>query len=186
MRRMFTILRQLAARAFVLGAVALVAVGVSGGVAAGLGAVAGHRFVAGDPPGVTYSAARCSEFREYVPQAGTCEQAATEHHFGEVVEYRAAAGVLGLVLLAGYAVARRQRPQWFAVDRLPTAFDITVATTAYGIAAAFLIGYAFDQMLLKYDGAGLFLSGGIVAAACAIFFAARFVRVITAPAPLGP
>src|SRR5690242_1523002 len=88
--------------------IALVAVGVSGLLPWGMGATAGKGFVAGDPPGVTYTTARCADVFEYAPHARSCEQAATEHHFGEVVDSRIAAGVLGAVVLAVAAWRRRR------------------------------------------------------------------------------
>src|SRR5215217_2487440 len=60
------------------------------GTAELLGRLYGPGFVAGDLPGVTYTRERCAEFLEYFPHAGGCEQAATLHHWGEVVEYRVA------------------------------------------------------------------------------------------------
>jgi hypothetical protein len=170
------IFRQLFACAARLGTIGLVAVGVSGGVAAGLGAVAGRAFVAGDAPGVTYTASRCAEFHEYAPHARTCEAGAAAHHFREVVMYRLGAGVLGLALFGVLVLARRRYAHLLACDRLPLAFDDTVGATVFGLAGVGLLGLALDQVELGHDGAGFFLSGGIVAAVAAMFFAVRFVR----------
>ena len=172
------VLVQLMGRAVVLGAVALVAIGVSGGAAAVFGAVGGRNFVAGDPPGTHYSAARCADYLEYAPRARTCEQAATEHHYGEVVEYRLAAGVLGLLSLGVVGLARRRRPNLVATDRLPVAFDDTVALMAFGGAAVVLLGYGVDQLALGHDGAGGWLSGGLVALVATVWFVARFLQCV--------
>src|SRR5947207_3205365 len=83
-------------------AVGLIAVGVSGLLAAVFGAALGRDFVAGDRPGVTSTSARCADLREYAPGANTCRDAATIHHYGEIVDYRIAAGLLGLGLLCAY------------------------------------------------------------------------------------
>jgi hypothetical protein len=88
--------------AVVLGAVGLVAIGASGLVAELLGRLFGAGFVAGDLPGVTYTGQRCAQYLEYFPNAGGCEQAATLHHWGEVVEYRVAVGVVGAFVLGAY------------------------------------------------------------------------------------
>ena len=166
-----------------LGAIGLAAVGVSGVVAAAFGAIGGKSFVAGDPPGVSYTRARCADFFEYAPRAHTCEQAATIHHFGEVVNYRIAAGILGTLLLVGIALVRRRRPRSLAADRLPAAFDETIAAIAFGGAGAWLLGFGIDQAAQGYQGSGTYLSGGIVAALAAIWFAARFLRKVAATAP---
>ena len=172
--------------ALVLGAIALVAVGLSGGVAAAFGATLGTSFVSGDPPGTSYSRARCAEFHEYAPHTDTCERAATEHHYTEVVDYRLAAGVVGVGILATAAAVRRRRPHWLTADALPVAFDDTVATVAFALTAAGLLGNGIDQLLLGRNGAGFWLSGGIVAAAAAVWFASRFVRnVATEPVRAG-
>jgi hypothetical protein len=97
---------ELAGTAVLLGGVGLVAIGVSGLVAELLGRLLGAGFVAGDLPGMTYTTQRCAEFLEYFPDAGGCEQAAALHHWGEVVEYRVAAGGDGAgQWLSGAAVA---------------------------------------------------------------------------------
>src|SRR5437870_3226079 len=112
-------------------AVGLIAIGISGLIAWGLGAVAGKAFVAGDPPGVTYTAVRCRDFLEYAPHARSCTEAATAHHFDEVVWYRVAAGVLGCVVFLALVWARRRRePQ----ELQPESFVPTVAAAVFGIA----------------------------------------------------
>ena len=67
---------ELARTAVLLGTVGLVAIGASGALAELLGRLFGPAFVAGDLPGVTYTAQRCAEFLEYFPDAGSCQQAA--------------------------------------------------------------------------------------------------------------
>src|SRR5262249_20784397 len=69
----------------------------------------GDRFVAGDVPGVTYTAARCRDFREYHPEAATCAAAATAHHADEVSDYRVEAGILGAAVAGGAWAWRRRR-----------------------------------------------------------------------------
>jgi hypothetical protein len=57
------LIRQLFGSAVRLGAIGLIAVGVSGGVALLLGTFAGTSFVSGDAPTVRYTAVRCAEYR---------------------------------------------------------------------------------------------------------------------------
>jgi hypothetical protein len=167
---------ELALSAIRLVAVGLIALGISGIVAWALGVAAGKAFVAGDPPGVTYTAARCRDLFEYVPHARSCAQAATAHHFDEVVWYRIAAGALGCLAFLATAWARRRRvPR----DLQPEAFVPTVAATVFGIAGIWLIGQGIDNLILKTDGgAGSYLSGGVVAVAVAAWFTIPVIKAL--------
>jgi hypothetical protein len=158
-------------------AVGLVAVGISGIIAWSLGAAAGKAFVAGDPPGVTYTTARCRDFLEYVPHARSCAAAATTHHFDEVVWYRLAAGVLGGAVLLALAWARRRRQPH---ELQPETFVPTVAAAMFGIAGIWLIGQGVDNVILKTDGGGGgYLSGGVVAVVVAGWFTIPIFKALT-------
>jgi hypothetical protein len=102
-------------------------------VAEVLGRLFGAGFVAGDLPGMTYTPERCAESLEYFPDAGSCAKAAALHHWGEVVEYRVAAGVLGLLVLGAFLLwrLRARPPEYLGV--LPDGFPATVATSLYGV-----------------------------------------------------
>src|SRR5205085_1471638 len=102
--------RELVPSALLLLAVGLLAIGASGLLSMGLRAAWGSEFVAGDPPGVTYTAPRCADYERFHPEAGTCAEAAAAHHADEVETYRVAAGVLGLLVLGGWWFARRRAP----------------------------------------------------------------------------
>jgi hypothetical protein len=159
-----------------VGAIGLVAIGVSGVIAWGMGTVAGKAFVAGDPPGVTYSAARCRDFLEYVPHASSCVQAATTHHFGEVVWDRIAVGIFGGLVIATEAWARRRRQHR---ELQPETFIPTVAAAVFGLAGLWLIGQGIDAAVLKLDGgAGEYLSGGVVSLAVGMWFAIPVIRAL--------
>jgi hypothetical protein len=177
---------ELARTAVRLGAIALVAVGVSGLVAELFGRVFGARFVSGDLPGTSDTPARCAYFLEYFPRAGSCAHAAELHHWGEVVEYRVAAGVLGLLVLAGYALwQRRRQPRHVGV--LPDGFAATVATALYGVAGAGLLLLSLDAYVVAGGaGSGQWLSGAIVALAMAAGYAVPLSRTLLARADPGP
>jgi hypothetical protein len=172
---------ELARVAVRLGGVALVAIGASGLVAELLGRLLGAGFVAGDLPGVTYTPARCAEFLEYFPDAGGCEQAAAIHHWGEVVEYRVAAGVLGLLILGAFLAWHRAQggrpPAYLGV--LPDGFAAAVATSLYGLAAAVLALEGLDALLVAGgDGAGQWLSASVVALAMAVLYGFSLYRTM--------
>jgi hypothetical protein len=179
---------ELARATVLLGAVGLVAIGVSGALAELLGRLFGPALVAGDLPGVTYTAQRCAEFLEYFPDAGGCAQAAALHHWGEVVEYRVAVGVLGLLILDGFLLWRRrpdrQDPRYLGV--LPDGFLATVATSLYGMAAVALALLSLDSLLVADgDGTGQWLSAAIVAAAMAAVYGVSLYRTVLTRGRLG-
>jgi hypothetical protein len=175
--------RQLFGAMVRLGVTGLIAIGLSGAVAAGMGAAFGERFVAGDPPYVAYTKERCADFFEYEPRATSCEDAATRHHVGEVVQYRIAAGALGLVALGLYVVAKR-RWTWIR-DRsnLPAGFEATVGTSTFGLATVALAGQGLELFGIGgAAGAGQYLSGGLVAAVVAGWYGRSLYRTLSRPA----
>ncbi len=159
------------------------AIGASGLVAGGFGAAFGKSFVAGDANGVTYTPARCADFLEYFPRAGNCEAAATAHHFDEVVLYRVAAGVVGLLALGGWWLLRRGAKRRRS-GALPEGFSATIGVALFGLAAAGLIGLGGMQLLFGQPaGAGGLISGGVIALAVFAGFARSFVRGLSAAVP---
>jgi hypothetical protein len=166
-----------------LAGIGLLAIGISGVVALAGGRAFGKDFVSGDPPDVTYTANRCAELLEYYP-GGTCRSAATAHHFDEIVSYRIAAGVLGLLIVAGERLLvpgslRRQG------QRLPAGIIDTAGVTAFGLAAAALFGLGVSHLLvvqpqlaLSFSGSGQWLSGAIVAAPVAVYFGLRLLSLL--------
>jgi hypothetical protein len=170
--------RRLFSSAVLLGCVGLVAIGVSGLVAAALGGAFGKPFVSGDPPGVTYTAARCADFLEYHPEARTCAAAATAHHFDEVVQYRVAAGVLGLIGLLVYGVLRRTRP--FAGLAWAPRADLVgvVGAGAFGVAMVVLGGGGLAEAASGLNGAGQLVSAGLVSLVGCVAFLPLVVRTL--------
>jgi hypothetical protein len=150
------------------------AVGVSGAMADAMGAAYGRSFVSGDPPGVYYTKARCADYFEYEPHAGTCEQAATLHHFGETVDYRVAAGILGLTALAAYLIFRTT---WRLSSAVPAGFSAAVATLAFGLAAVALLASSLSGLASgRSVGQGADLSAGSVSAVAAVISAILLLR----------
>lgn len=154
-----------------IGVVGLLAVGASGLLGA-LGAAAyGKAFVSGDPADVRYSAARCADFQEY-HRAPTCAQAATLHHYDEVVGLRLEVGALALVVLVGWLlVARpwRRRPRRPTATALPAAVPPTVGAAVFGLATIALLPAGLAELVSSGTsaGAGNALSAGLVSAVVA-------------------
>lgn len=157
--------------------VGLVSIGVSGLIAAGMGAAFGASLVSGDLPGVTYTPDRCAELMEYAPSAPDCGTAAAEHHLDETVTYRVMAGILGLfVLAAWFLFARSTRAD--PPDSLPDGFIATAGTACFGVVGLGLLAYGAQSLAFGAGGAGSWLSAAFVALAVAAVFAVRLYRVL--------
>lgn len=175
------VLTQLALALVLIAGIGLVGIGASGAVARGMGSVFGKAFVSADTNGVTYTAARCADFREYHPEARSCEAAAIAHHFDEVVNYRLAAGILGVAVLFGWWFVRRRGWGWpAAADAIPHGFGATVGAALFGVAAIGLLGQSLGPMVIGGDslGTGQYLSGGVVAALIATGFGLNLLRIL--------
>ena len=181
--------RQAARMLWMLAGIGMVAVGASGLLAWLLRATTGARFVAGDSVGSTYTPARCADFLEYYPRAGSCATAAALHHADEVVATRLFAGMVGVVILAFYAWYRRgHRGDEVA---LPAAAAPMVAAVLFGVAAGLLL---LDSLALTAGelangeataGIGDPLSAGVVALGAALLAMVATLRGISGGIPLG-
>ena len=151
---------------------------------AGMGAMFGKAFVSGDTNGITYTPERCADFLSYFPDAGSCEAAATEHHFDEVVSYRVAAAVPGLIVLAAWWFLRRRFARPGRPVLLP-GIEPAVGAALFGVAALGLMGTTSARIVFggSATGAGEFLSGGIVSLVAFEVYALRTWRALAlAPA----
>jgi hypothetical protein len=165
----------------------LVAVGASGLVAEVFGRAFGPAFVAGDGPGVTYTAARCAEYLRLFPDAGGCAGAAAMDHWGEVVQFRVLAGVLGLVALATFGLARR-RTEFGGEEWQPPRGAVAVPLGAlFAVAGAGLTGISLMQLAYgDRDMLGANLSAGIVALVAAALSFLGYGRSRRHPAGTAP
>jgi hypothetical protein len=141
-----------------LGGFALVAIGLSGGVAAVMNAVAGNGFVGGAT----------------VLGSGGHSIAETAQ---DAVSLRVLAGVVGLVVLAGYLLLRRfLRPAVVLPDGLVDA----LGAAAFAAATVVLVGASGGQAVRGAGGAGVgfFLSGAIISLVGAVLFCIRATRAL--------
>ena len=137
------VLRDVFMAAWRLGAIGLVAVGVSGLIAWVMNAAFGRGFVGGSPGAIRYSAADCHHWLSIWTHAHSCAQAAVLENSSDAVSLRLAAGVIGLAALACYHLARRR-----SRDLLPDSFTPTVAMTLFGAAGLGLAAISVDDTVL--------------------------------------
>ena len=149
--------RRLVSTAWLFAGLGLVAIGLSGLLAAAFGAVRGWEFVAGDPAGLSYSAERCAQYLRGVPGAGSCRAAALVDHYSEVVDQRIVGGVLGLLVLLAYVLWRRRGG--VPVSRLLLG---GIGVASFGLAALAQLASASTAWSLDQGRVGALLAGGIV------------------------
>jgi hypothetical protein len=136
----------------------------------------GKDFVSGDVVGVQYSPARCADFLEYFPHATSCQAAAMAHHFDEVVTYRTAVGVLGLLGLAAFWLLRRYGPLR-SPDWRPRADLVTIAGAgAFGTGLVVFGGLGSMEALSGRPGAGQLVSAGLASAVALAWFVPLLLR----------
>lgn len=174
-----TVARSLAWSSLTLTGAGLLAVGLSGGVAALANALAGPHFVGALPE--TYPAAACAYFTSAHPGAANCAQAAMWENSQDAVTLRVLAGLLGVLalVLAGWWRRRLSLDRWLlaACDGATAA----IAALAFGVAALVLVGMSIDLGVQHGSGGvGYYLSGGLVASAAATLAATSCYRRLRA------
>lgn len=147
-----------------LAALALVAIGVSGGVAALMNAAGGAHFVGALP--ATYSRSVCSSYLHLHPSATSCQQAAMLETAQDAVALRVLTGAVGIVILGAALAWRRQlRGRGVRIAGIDEA-AAGVAAVGFGGAAVLLLGQAVDLAVQHGSGGvGWYLSGGVIALA---------------------
>jgi hypothetical protein len=180
------LVRQGAQSLLFVAAIGLLAIGLSGLLAWGAGAAFGKPFISGDATGVTYTAARCAEYRALAPVEPTCGKAAVSHHFDEVVGYREDAGIFGLIVLVAWLGLvrpwRRRGRAATTYDVLPAGFAATVGAALFGAAAAITLPGGLLELVSggSDNGAGALLSAGVVSALAFAGFALSLWRSLSA------
>jgi hypothetical protein len=144
--------------AMLLGGCGLVAIGLSGGVAAVMNALAGPRFV-GD-----------------TTVLGTGGSPAIETA-NDAVALRLLAGMVGVLVLAAYAVLRRHTKPAVV---LPAGLVDALGAAAFAAGAVVLTAASIDQAVSGAggQGVGFFLSGALVSFVAAVLFCFRATQAL--------
>ena len=173
------VVRQLLLAACLLTAIGLAAIGVSALISGGMDAVYGPSFVAGDLPTITYTPARCDEYRRLAPHEQSCRLAAARHHADEVETNGVAAGVVGLVAFGVWAWLRRRWSVTPANGALPPALVPGVGTAVFGVLALMVSSQALQSIgWHSTAGLGQWLSEAIVCGAVAVGFCGTLIRFL--------
>jgi hypothetical protein len=164
-------------------AVGLLAIGASGLVAWLWSAAAGLPRTFGDAPGVHYDGASCAHFLAVHPGAPSCATAALLEVRDDTLFQRAAAGVLGLLLVAGSLWWSRRTSTRRGVGRREQPVDLAapaalVAATVFGLVGVGMTGYGVDRAVIG-TGSGQWLSAGLVALAVAAGYLVALWRSLT-------
>jgi len=170
------VLDQLVRHAVLMFGVGAVAVGLSGAVAAVIRAIGGSRALIDVAPGQVLSAGDCARWLSGDPAAHSCAAAAVGDWANEVVYYRIALGILGLLALAGYRWLRRglrSSPMLMVVRD-------TVGVAAFAGAAAVTFGLGIDAVVVG-GGAGQWFSATPIALVLAVAFAVLLLRDLRRP-----
>ena len=162
--------------AWKLGSIGLLAVGASGLVAAVMNTLFGRPFVGAVARGAALPAGACRYWLSIWPEAHSCSQAYMLESSSDTVTLRMFAGFLGLLLLAGYGVARRRG---WARGVLPDSFGTTVAVSIFAATGLGLLILTLSHATVNdQTGPGFYLSGAIVALAMAAAFGWRLHRTL--------
>ena len=164
--------------AMALAGLGLLAVGVSGALAALFNTIAGPGFVGGLPQ--KYSAATCAYYLSIHPGATSCAQAAMWENSHDAVALRLLAGLAGALIVAVAAAWRRVARGDASSLALRDGAVGAIAAMAFAIAAALLLGLSADSAIQHgSNGVGFYLTGGLAGIlgtlACA-FWAYRRLR----------
>ncbi len=162
--------------AWKLAGTGLIAIGVSGLVVLLMNVAFGRTFTGQAPPGVTFARADCAYWMALWPGVHTCATAHMLEASSDAVDLRIAAGIIGLVLLLAYGIARyiwrrlSRGPAVLLAGHFPVVAAGAFGAGALGLALAQLTGFTVSE------GPGAYLSGALVAAALAVAYGARISR----------
>jgi hypothetical protein len=166
------LLRRLTLTVCLVGGAGLAAVGGAGLIGRWFQAVKGTSFLTAPWPPGSYTQADCTRWLAGDPGTRSCVTAMLADHAGDIMLEATAAGVLGLLVLATYAVLRMRWRDRGTMTALPDGSAQALGGILAGLAAVACFGVAYNiENTQRGIGAGLPWSLGLAAAIAAIAFA---------------
>jgi hypothetical protein len=176
------IARQFIGSATLLGGIAAIAVGISGLAALLVRGLSSARFLVDTPTTSVLTPSNCARWlgtNNVTSPVPECRTAAINDWVSEVIGYRLAAGVLGVIVVLLVVVVRRRRG---GVAQLPALVTDTIAAAAFTVAGVWLLATGVDAIVVSHgDGAGQWLSAAPVALAAAAVFGLRLIHDLQDP-----
>jgi hypothetical protein len=167
------LIRQTVASGLLLGAIGGMAVGISGILAAVMAALGGSTFIVDISSATRLAPSDCARWLSQDPSAHSCYQAALSDWTAEVIGYRLVVGMLGLMAMAAYVLARRHWTRHRRFATLPAPVSDTVALVLFGLSGLWALGLGIDWVAQGQNGAGQWLAAAPVALAVAGYFGFR-------------
>jgi len=176
--------RALTLTAALIGGAGLLAVGGAALIARALVAAKGDAFLTAPWPQASYTRADCARWLAGDPGTHSCVTAMLADHAGDFLLQATAAGLLGLLTLAGYFALRRRWRDRATLTALPAGTAEALGTALAAVAAVACFGTALDaEMTRRGVGAGEPWSLGVAAALTAGVFALALGRVLRRARP---
>ena len=172
------LVRRLTLTVALVGGAGLTAIGVAGLIGRWFLAVKGTAFLTAPFPPGSYTRADCARWLAGDRGTRSCVTAMLADHAGDVMLEATAAGVLGLLLLAGYVVLRSRWHDRATMTALPAGFAQALGAILAGLAAVGCLAVAWNvETTQRGIGAGVPWSLGLAATGTAIAFALSLVYI---------
>jgi len=172
------LVRRLTLTVALVGGAGLTAIGVAGLIGRWFLAVKGTAFLTAPFPPGSYTRADCARWLAGDRGTRSCVTAMLADHAGDVMLEATAAGVLGLLLLAGYVVLRSRWHDRGTMTAWPPGFAEALAVVLAGLSAVGCFATAWNiETTQRGIGAGVPWSLGLAATGTAIAFALSLVYI---------
>jgi hypothetical protein len=178
------LVRRLTLTVALVGGAGLTAIGVAGLIGRWFLAVKGTAFLTAPWPPGSYTRADCARWLAGDQGTRSCVTAMLADHAGDVMLEAAAAGILGLLLLAGYVALRSRWHDRATMTALPAGFAQALGAVLAGVAAVGCLATAWNiETTQRGIGAGVPWSLGLAATGTATLFALALLRARRLAAP---